>query len=85
MTPDDTHRLLHCEECQDLQQVVLNDVTDYPILVKVTATTLGAKVLTENDLRMVQQGGNDSSGGGEGGRTHSKVDVWLLSRKCPDA
>jgi hypothetical protein len=68
ITPDDTHRLLHCEECQDLQQVVLNDVADYPILVKVTATTLGAKVFTENDL----QGGQKGRGWGKMGRNATK-------------
>lgn len=45
------HRLLHGKQCQDLKQVVLNDITDDAILVKVPATPLSAKVFTEDDLR----------------------------------
>jgi hypothetical protein len=45
-----THRLLHRKERQDLQQVVLDDVADDAILVKVAAAALRAEVLAEDDL-----------------------------------
>lgn len=44
------HRLLHAEEGQDLQQVVLDHVAHNAVLVKVAAAPLGAKVLREDDL-----------------------------------
>lgn len=52
-----THRLLHGEEGQDLQQVVLDDVADDAVLVKVAAPPLGTKVLGEDDLRTWNEGG----------------------------
>lgn len=44
------YRGLHCKQGQNLQEVVLDDITDDAILVKVTAAALSSKVLTENDL-----------------------------------
>ena len=48
--PCSTHRLLHGEQGHDLQQVVLDHITDDPILVKVPASALSAKVLAKDDL-----------------------------------
>mmetsp|Transcript_17395 Transcript_17395/g.52121 ORF Transcript_17395/g.52121 Transcript_17395/m.52121 type:complete len:381 (-) Transcript_17395:766-1908(-) len=45
-------RGLHGEQRQDLQQVVLDDVTDDAILVKVPAAPLCAEILTEDDLHV---------------------------------
>lgn len=45
-----THWLLHGEEGQDLQQVVLDDVAHNAILIKVAAPPLRPKVLAEDDL-----------------------------------
>jgi len=51
----ETYRGLHCEQGQDLQQMVLDDITDDAILVKVAATPLCAKVLTEDDLHVADE------------------------------
>ncbi len=45
------HRGLHGEQGQDLQQVVLDDVADDAVLVKVSAAPLRAEVLAEDHLR----------------------------------
>jgi hypothetical protein len=50
------HRLLHGEQGHNLQQVVLYDVPDDAILVKVAATTLRAKVLAEYYLSRCTKG-----------------------------
>ena len=46
------YRRLHGKQGHDLQQVVLDDVSDDAILVKVAAPPLCAKVLAENDLHI---------------------------------
>ena len=48
--PCSTHRLLHGKQGDDLQQVVLDHIADDPILVKVPASALSAKVLAKDDL-----------------------------------
>lgn len=52
MTLSGTHGGLHGEERQDLQQVVLDDVTDDAVLVKVAPSPLRAEVFTENHLHV---------------------------------
>ena len=44
------YRRLHGKQGHDLQQVVLDDISDDAILIKVAAPALCAKVFTENDL-----------------------------------
>ena len=46
------YRGLHGEQGHDLQQVVLDDVPDDAVVVKVPSPALGAKVLAEDDLHM---------------------------------
>ena len=50
-----THRWLHGKERYDLQQVVLDDVTNDAVLIKVTPATVCTKVLTENDLHIADE------------------------------
>lgn len=54
------HRLLHREQRHNLQQVVLYDITDDAVLVKVAATPLCAEVFTEYDLQNVEHSRNSS-------------------------
>lgn len=44
------HRRLHSKQCQDLQQVILDDITNDAILIKIATTALSTKVFTEDDL-----------------------------------
>lgn len=46
----DTYWWLHGKQGHDLQQVVLDDVSDNAILVKVAPSPLCAEVFTEDDL-----------------------------------
>ena len=46
------YRRLHGKQGHDLQQVVLDDISDDAILIKVAAPALCAKVLAENDLHI---------------------------------
>lgn len=46
----------HGKQGHDLEQMVLNDVTDDAILVKVAAAALCAKVFTEDDLHIADEG-----------------------------
>ena len=48
----ETYRLLHGKECQDLEQVVLDDISNDPILVKIAAPTFSAKILAEDHLQL---------------------------------
>jgi hypothetical protein len=68
-----THRLLHGKQGQDLQQVVLDDVTYDAILVKVAPTPLGAKVFTEDDLQ--GKGGGQKQAQGVG-NVHLIMPYW---------
>lgn len=44
------YRRLHGKQGHDLQQMVLDDISDDAILVKVSASPLCAKVFAEDDL-----------------------------------
>ena len=44
---------LHCEQGQDLEKMVLHDITDDAELVEVAASALGAERLLEGDLDAV--------------------------------
>ncbi len=46
------HRSLHGKEGHDLQQVVLQHVSDDAVGIEVAPTTLCAKVLAEDDLNI---------------------------------
>ena len=60
-----THRWLHGEERQDLEQMILDDVADDAVCVKVAATPLGAKVLAEDYLKYGRMFGKIKSGEGD--------------------
>mmetsp|Transcript_11898 Transcript_11898/g.22286 ORF Transcript_11898/g.22286 Transcript_11898/m.22286 type:complete len:251 (+) Transcript_11898:235-987(+) len=47
------HWLLHCEESQNLKQVVLHDISDDAVVVEVSSPSLRAKILTEDDLHVL--------------------------------
>ena len=48
----DAYRLLHGKQRCDLQQMVLNDIPDDAIVVKIASPSFCAKVLTEDHLHI---------------------------------
>lgn len=44
------YRRLHGKQGHDLQQVILDDISNDAVFIKVATPALGAKVFTENDL-----------------------------------
>lgn len=46
------YRRLHGKQGHDLQQMVLDDISDDAVLVEVAASALRAKIFTEDDLHV---------------------------------
>lgn len=79
----ESYRRLHGKQGHDLQQMVLDDISDDAILIKVAAPALCAEVFTENDLYIPDEAAAPQGLKYEVGKSQHLQDETCETAACP--